>query len=76
MESDYEEVVHLLEGEIAQLKIQLTKQAVCTLMCLHSETPITIYFPFVPNGKFMVLGAPILKFTRVNIRIRILLAIL
>ena len=28
MESDYEEVVHLLEGEIAQLKIQLTQKAV------------------------------------------------
>ena len=28
MESDYEEVVKLLEGEICQLKIQLTRQAV------------------------------------------------
>lgn len=28
MEHDYEEVVRLLEGEIAQLKVQLTRQTV------------------------------------------------
>ena len=36
MESDYEEVVKLLEGEICQLKIQLTRQAVRTQnICPH-----------------------------------------
>lgn len=29
MEHDYEEVVHLLEGEIAQLKLQLSRQSGC-----------------------------------------------
>lgn len=30
MEQDYEEVVHLLEGEIAKLKQQLRYQGVCS----------------------------------------------
>ena len=34
-------------------------------MCLNIGTPKTINFPFVPNGKFMVLGVPILKHKRV-----------
>ena len=30
-----------------------------TLKCLRIGTPKTVYFPFVPNGKLMVLGVPI-----------------
>ena len=32
-----------------------------TLKCLNIGTPKTINFPFVPNGKLMVLGVPIFK---------------
>ena len=32
-----------------------------TLKCLNVGTPKSIYFPFVPNGKFMVLGFPAFK---------------
>ena len=31
----------------------------CTLKCLSIGTPKTINFPFVPNGKLMVLDVPI-----------------
>ena len=31
----------------------------CTLKCLSIGTLKTIDFPFVPNGKLMVLGVPI-----------------
>ena len=31
-----------------------------TLLCLNIVTPKTVNFPFVPNGKLMVLGVPIL----------------
>ena len=34
-------------------------------MCLNTGTPKTINFPFVPNGKLMVLGVPIFKHFRV-----------
>ena len=34
--------------------------------CLSVGTPKKIDFPFVPNGKFMILGVPILKNFRVN----------
>ena len=37
-----------------------------TLKCLSIGTPNTINFPFVPNGKLMVLGVPIFKHIRVN----------
>ena len=30
-------------------------------MCLSLGTPKIITFPFVPNGKLMVLGVPIVK---------------
>ena len=32
-----------------------------TLKCLSIRTPKTINFPFVPNGKLMVLGVPIFE---------------
>ena len=32
-----------------------------TLKCLNIGTPKTINFPFVPNGKLMILGVPIFK---------------
>ena len=32
-----------------------------TLKCLSIETPKTINFPFVPNGKFMAIGVPIFE---------------
>ena len=35
------------------------------LMCISIETPKTINFPLVPNGKLMVLGFPIFKHIRV-----------
>ena len=35
-------------------------------MCLSVGTPKTINFPFVPNGKLMVVGVPILKHIRVR----------
>ena len=35
-------------------------------MGLNIRTPKTINFPFVPNGKSMVLGIPIFKHIRVN----------
>ena len=38
----------------------------CTPRCLSNGTPKTINFPFVPNGKFMGLGVPILKHIRVS----------
>ena len=31
------------------------------LKCLSIGTPKTINFPFVPNGKLMVLGVPIFE---------------
>ena len=31
----------------------------CTIKCLSIGTPKTINFPFVPNGKLMVLDVPI-----------------
>ena len=39
-----------------------------TLKCLSIGTPKTINFPFVPNGKLMVLGVPI--FEHIIIRLR------
>ena len=36
-----------------------------TRPCLSIGTPKTINFPFVPNGKLMVLGVPIFKHFRV-----------
>ena len=38
MEHDYEEVVHLLESEIAQLKLQLNRQVVRRLPHLRTCT--------------------------------------
>ena len=35
---------------------QVSKKS--TLKCLSSETPKTINFPFVPNGKFMIFRCP------------------
>ena len=35
-----------------------------TLKCLSIGTPKTIDFPFVPNGKLMVLGVPIFEHIR------------
>ena len=32
-----------------------------TLKCLSIETPKTFNFPFVPNGKLVVLGVPIFE---------------
>ena len=32
-----------------------------TLKCLNIGTPKTINFPFVPNGKLMILGVPIFE---------------
>ena len=32
-----------------------------TLKCLSIGTPKTVNFPFVPNGKLMVLGVPIFE---------------
>ena len=29
-----------------------------TVMCLSIETPKIINFPFVPNGKLIILGVP------------------
>ena len=29
-----------------------------TIMCLYIGTPKIINFPFVPNGKFIILGVP------------------
>ena len=31
------------------------------LKCLNIGTPKTVNFPFVPNGKFMILGVPIFE---------------
>ena len=36
------------------------------IMCSNSGTPKTINFPFGTNGKFMVLGVPILKHFKVQ----------
>ena len=33
-------------------------------MCLKIGTPITITFPFVPNGKLMVFAVPMLSTLR------------
>ena len=38
---------------------QLNKKLINTLKCLSNGTPKTMNFPFVPNGKLMVLGVPI-----------------
>ena len=35
--------------------------AAFTLKCLSIETPKSINFPFVSNGKLMFLGVPIFK---------------
>ena len=35
-----------------------------TLKCLRIGTPKTINFPFVPNGKLMMIGVPIFKHFR------------
>ena len=32
-----------------------------TLKCLNIGTPKAINFPFVPNGKLMILGVPIFE---------------
>ena len=32
-----------------------------TLKYFSIETPKTINFPFVPNGKLMILGVPVFK---------------
>ena len=34
-------------------------------MCFSIGTPKTVKFPFVPNGKLMVLGVPIFKHIRI-----------
>ena len=39
----------------------LLDQEPLTLKCLNIGTPTTINFPFVPNGKLMVLGVPIFE---------------
>ena len=41
-------------------RIQLS-ETMPTLMCLNIGTPKTINFPFVPNGKLMILGVPIFE---------------
>ena len=33
----------------------------CTLKCLNIGTPKTINFPFVPNGKLIILGVSIFE---------------
>ena len=50
--------------------IFLTSQQKHTLKCLSIGTPKTINFPFVPNGKFTLLGVPIFE----HILIRLLCA--
>ena len=39
----------------------------CTLKCLRIGTPKTINFPFVANGKLMVLGVPIFEHTIIRL---------
>ena len=41
--------------------------SIYTLLCLSIGTPKTINFPFVPNGKLVVLGVRIFKHIRVII---------
>ena len=36
-----------------------------TLKCSSIGTPKTINFPFVPNGKLMVLGVPIFEHIKI-----------
>ena len=39
--------------------LRCVKKNITTLKCLSIGTPKTINFPFVPNGKLMVLDVPI-----------------
>ena len=36
-----------------------------TVICLHVMMPKIINFPFVPNGKFIILGLP--KFRQITV---------
>ena len=46
---------------LASGKVGFGKQFRDILKCLSIGTPKTINFPFVPNGKLMVLGVPIFE---------------
>ena len=51
-----------------ELNVELDKSRChpkMTKKCLGIGTPKTLNFPFVPNGKLMVLGVPIFKHFRV-----------
>ena len=41
---------------------------IITLKCLYIGTPKTINFPFVPNGKLMILGVPILEHITIRLK--------
>ena len=56
---------HRYENEISK-KVKIAIRLWITLMCLNIGIPKTINFPFVPNGKIMVLGVPIDKPIRVD----------
>ena len=47
--------------------MDLVDGKVCTLICLSIGTLKTSNFPYVPNGKLMILGVPISTLGRVSI---------
>ena len=60
-------VLYSTSCTLVQLFIHITVlySKSCTLMCLSIGTLKTINFPFVPNGKLMVLSVPIIKHIKV-----------
>ena len=49
---------NLADHGIHCLPWSYTNDIIGTLMCLSIGTPKIINFPFVPNGKFIILGVP------------------
>ena len=51
----------MVENRISKAAINISFEIQYTLKCFNIGTPKTINFPFVPNGKLMILGVPIFK---------------
>ena len=49
------------DQEQSHLGLHSLLKYIYTLKCLCIGTPKTINFPFVPNGKLIVLGVPIFE---------------
>ena len=57
--------IWIWDHKINRFAFNLLSYQGSTLKCLSIGTPTTINFPFIPNGKLMVLGVPLFEHIKI-----------